>query len=183
MRDRLLLGAAMLALLMGLGAAAPASAQVVSEVKGGIGYHDPPVFGPRKERKGVDFNGEVLFTSPGFLHALWAPRPHLGAQVNTNGDTSQAYAGLTWQYDFASGPFIAGSLGLAIHDGELDTRQSDKKSLGGRVLFRESIELGYRFGDGRRHALSMMLAHISNAGIYERNEGMDTVVARYGVRF
>lgn len=183
MRDRLLLGAALAASLVGLGVTAPASAQVISEVKAGVGYHDPPVFGPRKERKGVDINGEVLFTSPGFLHALWAPRPHLGLQVNTVGDTSQAYAGLTWQYDFQSGPFVAGSLGFAIHDGKLDTDASDRKSLGGRVLFRESIELGYRFGEGQRHALSLMLAHVSNAGIYERNEGMDTIAARYGIRF
>ena len=166
-----------------LPAAPPAAAQVVSEVKIGGPYHDPPVFGPRKERKGADVNGEVLFTSPGFLRALWAPRPHLGLQINTAGETNQAYAGLTWQYDFASGPFVAGSLGFAIHDGELDTDRTDKKSLGGRVLFRESIEIGYRFGEQRRHALSLMLSHVSNAGIYERNEGMDSIAARYGIRF
>ncbi len=165
------------------GGAAPAVAQGISEVKLGVGYHDAPVFGTRRERSGVDLNGEVLFTSPGFLRALWAPRPHLGLQVNTAGDTSQAYAGLTWQYDFAAGPFVAGSLGLTIHDGELDTERSDRKALGGRVLFRESVEIGYRFGEARRHAVSVMLSHISNAGIYERNEGMDTIAARYGTRF
>lgn len=88
-----------------------------------------------------------------------------------------------WQYDFAAGPFVAGSLGLAIHDGELDTERSDRKALGGRVLFRESVEIGYRFGEAHRHAVSVMLSHISNAGIYERNEGMDTIAARYGIRF
>lgn len=172
-----------LALGAALTAAVPAAAQIVSEIKVGAAYHDPPIFGPRKERKGFDVNGEVLFTSPGFLRALWAPRPHLGLQVNVAGETSQAYAGLTWQYDFASGPFVSGSLGLAIHDGETDTDRSDRKALGGRVLFREAIEVGYRFGAERRHAVSLMLSHVSNAGIYERNEGMDTIAARYGIRF
>lgn len=181
MRGMVVLG---LALVAGtVLAAPPAAAQIVSEIKVGAAYHDPPVFGPRKERKGFDVNGEVLFTSPGFLGAIWAPRPHLGLQVNMAGETSQAYAGLTWQYDFASGPFVAGSLGFAIHDGELDTDRGDRKSLGGRVLFRESIELGYRFGEARRHAVSLMLSHVSNAGIYERNEGMDSIAARYGIRF
>ncbi|MCC7271077.1 MAG: acyloxyacyl hydrolase [Alphaproteobacteria bacterium] len=181
MRIKLSLLAAALAAMLPL--SAPAEAQLVSELKVGGAYHDPPIFGPRNERKGFDINGEVLFTSPGFLSFLWSPRPHVGLQVNTAGLTNQAYAGLTWQYDFDAGPFIAGSLGLAVHDGELDSDRTDRKSLGGRVLFRESIEVGFRFGEERRHSLSLMLSHVSNAGIYERNEGMDTIAARYGLRF
>lgn len=169
--------------LFGALLAGPAASQIVSEVKIGAAFHDPPVFGARKEGRDFDLNGEVLFVSPDILRSLWAPRPHLGLQVNLAGETSQAYAGLTWQYDFQSGAFAAGSLGLAIHDGELDSDRRDRKSLGGRVLFRESIELGYRFGEERRHALSIMLSHVSNAGIYEQNEGMDTIAARYGIRF
>ncbi|MGE0715526.1 MAG: acyloxyacyl hydrolase [Alphaproteobacteria bacterium] len=183
MRTRFRLLAAVAALLLSA-AFAPADAQkVVSELKFGVGYHDINIFGDRKEDSGMDINGEVLFTSPDFLSFIWSPRPHIGALIHTAGATSQLYTGLTWQYDFDAGPFVAGSLGLAVHSGNLDTDREDRKSLGGRVLFRESIELGWRFGEERRHSVSVMLSHISNAGLYERNQGMDTLAARYGVRF
>ena len=177
--------------ILSIAAAAPAAAQPVdlapggfiSEIKIGAGMHDVGVFGTRKEESGVDVNAEVLFASPGFFSFLFSPRPHLGLVWNTAGDTSQLYGGLTWQYDFEAGMFLAGSLGLALHDGELDTHRPDRKSLGLRVLFRESLEVGYRFGEQRRHSMSLMGAHVSNAWLDDQNEGMDTLVVRYGYRF
>jgi lipid A 3-O-deacylase len=173
-----------LALSVSAGLVSPAAAQSpwISEVKVGVGLHDAGVFGSRKE-SGAAVNGEVLFQSPAFLRPIWAPRPHLGVETSTAGDTSQIYGGLTWQYDFEIGLFVAGSLGAAVHDGKLDTPRGDRKSLGTRTLFRESAEVGYRFGDNRRHSVSVMLSHISNAWLGNPNEGMDTVALRYGVRF
>ena len=61
--------------------------------------------------EGVDINAEVLFTSPEiFKYLLWA-RPHIGGSLNTEGDTSQVYAGLTWTADIYEHFFVEFSFG------------------------------------------------------------------------
>jgi len=166
--------------------AAPAdAASPIDEVRGGVFYHDAGVFGTHKE-DGVDLNLELRFVSPEFLRAIWSPRPHLGVQANLAGNTSQLYFGVTWslmlwQTSGADGLFLDASLGGSTHNGKLDTDDPDRKSLGSRVLFRESLELGYRFAE--IHSLSVMLDHVSNANLADRNEGLDTLGVRYGLKF
>src|SRR3546814_17393937 len=70
----------------------------LSEVRLGGLAHDVGVFG-RSEEDGFDVNAELLFVYPEFLKVIWSPRPHIGTSVNTSGDTSQAYFGLTWGWD------------------------------------------------------------------------------------
>ncbi|MGD9261841.1 MAG: acyloxyacyl hydrolase, partial [Desulfobacterales bacterium] len=77
--------------------------------------------------------------------------------------------------------FFNTGIGLALHNGELDTSDSDKKSLGTRLLFRIPFEFGYQLT--RHHSLSLMFDHISNAYLANENEGMDTLGLRYGYRF
>lgn len=153
---------------------------IVSEIRGGILWHDQGPFS-RNEEDGLDVNLEVLFASPGILRFLWSPRPHVGANINTSGDTSQLYFGLSWEWEFWGGWFAGFSLGGAVHDGKLETTQVDRKELGCRLLFRESIEGGYRFNG--KHSVSVYLDHISNANICDKNEGLENVGVRYGYRF
>ncbi|MDA0229570.1 MAG: acyloxyacyl hydrolase [Proteobacteria bacterium] len=147
----------------------------------GGGGHDVGVFGNRKE-SGKDVNMELRFTP--FGGWLWdfilSPEPHIGGHYNTDGNTNQLYVGGTWMFDLGWGLFAGGSLGFALHDGETDTDLLDRKELGLPVLFRESLEFGYRFDE--HHGLSFHLDHISNAGIDENNEGLDTFGLRYTYR-
>lgn len=152
----------------------------ISEIRGGLFKHDTGPFG-NTEEGGIDLNGEVLFKSPEFLQWVWAPRPHLGMDLNTSGDTSQAYLGLSWNFPIWEKFWFGFSLGAAVHNGKLDTDDSDRKSLGSRVLFRESLELGYNVTD--QLSVSVMLDHSSNAGLADRNEGLDNVGLRLGYRF
>ncbi|MCZ6744645.1 MAG: acyloxyacyl hydrolase [Alphaproteobacteria bacterium] len=151
----------------------------ISEIRGGILAHDAVPTLTHKE-PGADINLEVLFHSPGFLGVIGSPRPHLGFAVNTGGDTSQLYAGLTWEWDFWRDMFASLALGGAIHDGDLDVRSNDEKELGCRVLFRAAVELGYRFR--QRHSLSLYIDQISNGGICDQNEGLVLLGIRYGYR-
>lgn len=166
--------------------AAPAhAASVVDELRVGVFDHDAGIFGSDKE-KGVDLGLELLFASPHFLAAVGAPRPHLGVHASLSGETSQLYFGLTWSFmlwraDGADGLFLDASFGGSAHNGKLDTTDPGRKSLGSPVLFRESLELGYRFAEV--HSLSVMLDHISNADLADRNEGLDTLGIRYGLKF
>ena len=82
---------------------------------------------------------------------IGSPRPHIGADINTSGNTSDGYFGLTWGimliqslFGAGDGVFANGSLGGAIHDGYIDSAPPGEKRLGSRILFRESAELGYQ---------------------------------------
>ena len=161
-------------------AAEPDYWNLFSEVRGGIFAHDVGFFGRSKE-EGIDVNGEILFTSPSFAEILWSPRPHLGFTVNTSGDTSQVYWGLTWEWDFWQQAFFSLSWGGAWHTGEKVTDDPDRKELGYRVLFREGLDLGWRFSGG--HSVMAHFSHFSNAKLCDQNEGLDTAGIRYGYAF
>ncbi len=159
--------------------ATPACAGM-SELRLGLLDHDIGFLGHGKEG-GIDVNAELLFESPSFLEAVWAPRPHVGLSVNTTGDTSQLYAGLTWTWEPVNRLFVDVSLGGAVHNGELSDSSGERKELGSRVLFRESLSLGYRLDD--RNSLSIYFDHESNASLADNNEGLNNLGVRWGYRF
>lgn len=154
---------------------------VVSELRLGLLAHDVGLLGVREE-EGYDANLELLFASPRFLAPLLSPRPHLGVSVNSEGETSQVYAGLTWEWELSRPLFLELSFGGSLHDGETDgIRDPDGKSLGCSLLFRGAASLVWRLG--RHHSLSLMFDHISNGGLCNENQGLDTFGIRYGYRF
>ena len=169
--------------------AAPASAQtkLIDEFKIGGLAHDV-TFGGRHVESGADVNLEILFTPPDILRWIGSPRPHIGADINVNGNTTDGYFGLTWGivliqslFDANDGVFIAGSLGGAIHDGHIDTAPAGRKRLGSRILFRESAELGYQLTPNT--SVSAIVDHISNANLGNHNAGITSAGARLGVKF
>ena len=172
-----------------VGAPLPAAAQlnIVDEVKTGILAHDVGFLGHHLEA-GPDVNLEMLFTPPDVLALIGSPRPHIGADINTAGKTSDGYFGLTWGimliqslFGAGDGVFINGSLGGAVHDGYLNSGPPNRKLLGTRVLFRESAELGYQLVPGI--SMSALLDHISNANIGHHNMGITSAGARLGFKF
>ena len=154
----------------------------LSELRMGFAHHDSGVFG-RTEEEGVDVTLEARFAplTGGAWDAIWRPRPHVGININSAGDTSALYLGLTWDWDVWDSFFVSLDLGAAVHDGETSTLDLTRKELGSRVLFREAVEFGYRFHE--RHALSLRVDHISNAKLADKNEGLDTVGIVYSYRF
>ncbi len=155
----------------------------VSEVRVGVLLHDQALFFHERKEKGEDLNLEALFDPPPWkvIKAVLSPRPHVGVSINNKGETSQLYGGLTWEWRPFRNAFIDASLGLSLHDGDLQSSRRDLESLGLRVLFRESIEVGYRFYG--RHGVSFVMDHISNAGIARENRGISSMGIRYGYRF
>ncbi|MEQ8666865.1 MAG: acyloxyacyl hydrolase [Rhodospirillales bacterium] len=158
----------------------------ISEIRGGVLNHDEGPFSRNKEDGNPDINAEILFVSPDVLEVIWSPRPHFGADINTGGDTSQLYAGLSWEWFLWRDLFAGFSLGGAIHDGKLsmgahNPDKLDRKELGCRVLFRESVEIGWMVTPN--HGVSLMLDHISNAARCDINEGLENMGIRYGYRF
>ncbi|HLO78259.1 MAG TPA: acyloxyacyl hydrolase, partial [Magnetospirillum sp.] len=130
---------------------------------------------------GVDGTLEVLFQSPELLEPLWAPRPHVGLAVNSEGDTSQLYAGLSWAVEPVDWMFVEFSLGGSVHNGTLSSSDPDKKQLGSRALFRESVSLGFRIDE--RNSVMVTFDHESNAGLADHNAGLNNLGIRWGYRF
>ena len=163
------------------------SVSFISEVKTGFANHDVGFFGRQKE-DGIDSSFEFLFREINY-NLLWLgiPRPHIGATINMTGDTSQAYAGVTWGYKLPKRMFFNFSWGLAYHDGDkihsATNVQTDKKELGSSILFREAVEIGWNFYG--KDSISLRLDHISNAHLWGEgtNEGLDTFAVLYGYRF
>ena len=159
---------------------------ILREARIGMLVHDEGPFSRHKE-EGYDTNFEFLFVSPDFFTAIWSPRPHAGGTINSSGNTSQAYLGATWGWEFWKNFYLNLSFGGALHTGEKETSDPDKKSLGCSTLFRESLDLGYRISGP--HSVMFHFAHISNAKLCKNdegravNEGLETLGIRYGYRF
>jgi lipid A 3-O-deacylase len=170
-------------ILAATGCASPAAAgDLFSEVKIGILNHDTSDLwsGFRREGDSADINIEVLL-SPSVTFFGGTIRPAIGATINTQGDTSHAYIDARWQYETAANVFFGIGVGGAIHDGNLDASDPDKKALGSRVLFHIPAELGYRFD--QQNSVSLYFEHTSNAYTQDVNEGLDRIGVRYGYRF
>jgi len=169
---------------------AAAQVKVIDEVKVGVLGHDVGFLTHHVEG-GADVNLEMLFTSPEALRIIGSPRPHIGADINTAGNTSDGYLGLTWGITlvpslFGGGAVFAnGSLGGAVQDGFTGTTTSvappGRKLLGSVALFRESLELGYQMTP--IVSVSALLDHISNANLAPRNAGITSAGARLGFKF
>jgi lipid A 3-O-deacylase len=152
------------------------------EIRAGVLWHDVDgLWSGSREEGGVDFNAEIIFSRPGFSLEVGTVRPNFGLSVNNQGDTSKLYAGVLWELEMESGLFLNLGVGVAVHNGESESSEEDKKELGSRVLFRIPIELGYALS--KHHAVSIMFDHISNAYLARPNEGLDTLGLRYGYRF
>jgi lipid A 3-O-deacylase len=155
----------------------------LSEIRVGVLAHDQAPIVANVET-GIDFNAEVLFSSPRVLRGIGAPRPYLGASFASEG-TSHLHAGLSWQHDFGSRWFVSGAIGLAAHDGDpLDEadqtpyEQETEKALGCRVVAHLYASAGYRLS--RRWNVSAHYEHLSNGTTCVVNEGLENIGIRVG---
>lgn len=181
------LGAALLTAMASMLGTTGARADVVDEVKAGVLAHDVGLLGDHVEG-GADITGEVLFASPQFLAPIGAPRPTLGASVNTAGKTDYLYADLTWTGTLwhpmlrpQDGVYVGGALGGAVHDGRLNQSVDDDKPLGTRALFHVGVELGYQISAA--NSVEIYLDHLSNADTSTHNPGLNNIGLRTGFKF
>lgn len=101
----------------------------------------------------------------------WLIKPFVGFMGTTDG-AYHGYAGI--MLDIPVGNFyITPSFAPGIYE------RGDGKNIGGPIEFRSQIEVGYKLPNRGRIAVS--LDHISNAGIYDRNPGVESVMLTYGI--
>jgi lipid A 3-O-deacylase len=155
---------------------------IVAEARLGVLDHASDLVGVGKE-DGLDISPELLFVSPGFLRVVGSPMPHVGAELNTAGDRSLYYTGLTWRLELLGLAHVELGFGGGIHDGDLgDTLESAELLLGCRWLFREAIGIGANFGE--RHTVALQADHFSHARLCsDHNDGIEALGIVYGYRF
>ncbi len=102
---------------------------------------------------------------------MYNVRPAVGANVTSDGSL-YGYGGIFWDIPLSSGKFyltpnfVAG----AYHKG-------DGKKLGGPIEFRSGLEFSYAMANASR--VGVAFNHISNASIYDRNPGAETLLVNY----
>ena len=136
-----------------------------------LGLFDQSIDGAVSET-GVAVNAEALFQplpwSSGFLalDRVIRPRPHIGATINAGGDTSLAYAGLSWTIPlYRDWLFAEASVGGALHNGPLD--EPHIASYGCSWAFRETLSLGFNITEA--WSILGTFEHMSNADFCDRN--------------
>lgn len=128
---------------------------------------------------GVDFNLEMLLDQNPNLNP-WFGRMVFGIALNSKGDTSIAYAGRAWLLSLPGSFECEYQFAGVVHDGKPETSDDDRLEFGTRFLFRNALELGWRRGDYR---LSVNFSHSSNAGLADRNDGLDLAGVRLSRKF
>jgi hypothetical protein len=147
-----------------------------------LGVFDQSIDGSTSEA-GVAVNAEALFDplpiASGYpaLDRVLTPRPHIGATVNAGGDTSLAYAGLSWTIPlYQDWLFAELSFGGALHNGPLD--EPGIASYGCGWAFRETLSFGMSLSQDW-HVLASF-EHMSNADFCDRNRGLTNAGVRLG---
>jgi len=100
-------------------------------------------------------------------------QPVVGASFSTRSE-GWVGAGLAYTWRARANP---GFVRVAVMPGLY--RQGNGRDLGGAVMFRSSLEVGMAMRAGGE--LSLGVAHRSNAGIYRRNPGMNTIFLGYSL--
>lgn len=171
--------AAALIAVLGVLAATDAEAAGSRVWAAGIVAHDRGLASDDHEN-GVDLNLEVQFAPLAFPGS---PRPHLGATLNFNGDTSVAYAGLGFRVWDRARWFADANIGAVVHDGPLHKdpvrcEQFSDCGFGTRYLPRLGAEIGYRLSPSA--SIGLFYDHMSHKWVVEgENEGLDHIGLRY----
>jgi lipid A 3-O-deacylase len=117
--------------------------------------------------KDAIFRGEYRFGTS-FLYI----RPIVGIEVNTSGGT-YAYGGFGVNIPVTDHIVIFPSAAFGRWD------RGDGKDLGSHDEFRTGAEVAWRFDDDSR--VGVTFHHISNAGITQRNPGVEEALLEYSI--
>ena len=154
---------------------------ILSEVRIGASAHGIP----KREVGSADINGEILTVKPYTFGNAWdylVPRFHVGGDLNTAGKTSQAYAGLTWQFPIYARFFGEATFGGEYNDGNTSfVVPAGYAAVGTHVMFRESGSIGYHLTE--HWNIMATIEHSSNAGLAKRNQGITNVGGRLAYVF
>jgi lipid A 3-O-deacylase len=161
-------------------AGSPASSE--TQVRFGTFYHG---YEGRESGTG-DIALDVLL--PAFDLGKYAPsgafslHPQVGADINLQGKTSAAFAGLAGVIEAPAGFVIEGDLGGSVNNGKTTSPDdTGRAELGCTALFREALGVGFHLSS--KTTLMAVAEHMSNANLCTPNNGITNFGLRLGYSF
>jgi hypothetical protein len=121
-----------------------------------------------------DEKGDALEYRLEYRHSnIWRNLYPIAGINGTDGGAVYGYAGLNYDIYASDNIVFIPNFAVGAYS------QGDDKDLGGALNFRSGIELAYEFESDYR--LGMALSHISNASIYDKNPGQESLVVNFTV--
>ena len=157
-----------ISLVWGLAVLIIASPALADELGIGAGYSDYPDQGEDKAVLFFEYRRTPFLDREVFSLAFAA------AVSTTEVGDWYAGAGLAARWEWRSRWFVDASLLAGLHEHGVPGND-----LGSLVNFRSLFGIGYTFGNGQR--LSLVVTHISNAGLDDHNPGADALMLRYQI--
>ncbi|MEN9895898.1 MAG: hypothetical protein RIR97_1750 [Pseudomonadota bacterium] len=140
-----------------------------------------------RRESGVFVNAMVLFDPLDAAHATGAdlmarPRLHIGANLSTEGKTSQIYGGFSWKIPLNDLFFVDFGIGGTVHNGRV-SNEGPGPDLGCSLLFHEYAGVGYQIDPN--WSLMATIDHSSHAGMCNRmqNQGITHGGLAVGYKF
>ena len=152
------------------------------EVRFGGGAFDYGPATPQDFSGGV-VNAEILAPSPDFLSQIGAPRPYIGGDIAISDDPIHVlYFGLSWEFHVTERVYLglAGGGSLNSNTNKTDSN-GNTKHLGSTILFHLQANLGFDITSWL--TAQIFYNHYSNAGLHDRNAGLDSMGVRLGMRY
>lgn len=99
--------------------------------------------------------------------------PKVGAWISSK-SSKYVYAGFNIDLELEkTGVFLIPGFAVGAYG------KGDGKDLGGTLEFQSTLELAYQFSNKSR--LGISISHLSNAGIYKRNPGVEHALIKYAI--
>ncbi len=96
----------------------------------------------------------------------------VAAGITANDESSVwIYGGLRRDFSLGGPWIITPAFAIVLYE------EGDGKDLGGPLEFRSALEIGHEWPSRKR--LAFVIYHLSNAGIYDRNPGMNSLVLTF----
>lgn len=121
---------------------------------------------------GLEYRGEPVYSYPSWNMDIL---PAIGVNAMDSGGV-YGYGGVLFDFAVYDGWHILPNFSAGLyHHGD----DGDSEDLGGAIEFRSGIELGYQFEN--LHRVGVAFNHISNASIYDRNPGAETLLVNWSI--
>ena len=132
-------------------------------------------FGLVRGGAAFEAGGEVRFAPWRFrgLPRAWPGISPAAGGMATSRGTLYVYGGFRFDLPIGSHWRVTPQTAAGFY------HRGDGKELGGAIEFRSGLELSRRIG--ARSRLGLLFYHLSNAGIYERNPGTESLVLTYSI--
>jgi hypothetical protein len=101
---------------------------------------------------------------------VWGLAVAVGLSVNDD-KSAWIFGGLRRDFSLGGSWILTPAFAMALYE------EGDGKDLGGPLEFRSALEIGYEWASRKR--LAVAIYHLSNAGIYNHNPGMNSLILTY----